>query len=127
MRRVSGQLRLALAQYEEVAHFARFGAEIDRATREQITRGEHLREALKQPANAPLALARQVLILYAVSQGVADDLPLDSMAAYEQDLWQFMRREHLGIIRRLERGGDLDDDLAADLRGAIDEHRAAWN
>jgi F-type H+-transporting ATPase subunit alpha len=71
MRKVSGRFKLALAQYEEVAHFARFGTEIDelQATRQQIVRGERLREALKQPAYSPLSLAQQVLILYAADRG----------------------------------------------------------
>jgi len=83
MRKISGQLKLTLAQYQEVAHFARFGAEIDRTTRQQITRGERLREVLKQPAYAPLPLARQVLILHAAGQGYLDDLPLSQVSRYD--------------------------------------------
>ncbi|MBC7317612.1 MAG: F0F1 ATP synthase subunit alpha, partial [Chloroflexi bacterium] len=108
MRQVSGQLKLTLAQYEEVAHFARFGAEIDRATQQQINRGLRLREVLKQPAFRPLSLAQQVLILYAVDHGYLDEVPIEEIAHYEEDLWYFARREHLGVIRAIEEHKRLD-------------------
>jgi F-type H+-transporting ATPase subunit alpha len=119
MRKVSGQLKLALAQYEEVAHFARFGTEIDRATRQQIVRGERLREALKQPAYQPLSLSRQILILYAASQGYLDEIPLDQVSRYEQALLAHVEREHRSIVHRIEEEEMLSDDLAADLERVV--------
>jgi F-type H+/Na+-transporting ATPase subunit alpha len=121
MRKVSGQLKLSLAQYEEVAHFARFGTEIDRATRRQITRGERLREVLKQEAYAPLPLARQVLILYASGGGYLDELPVEQVSRFEAELWAHAQRGHRGVIRRIEEEQDLDDDLRADMDALIQE------
>jgi F-type H+-transporting ATPase subunit alpha len=121
MRKVSGQLKLTLAQYEEVAHFARFGAEIDRATRQQITRGLRLREALKQPPYSPLSLAQQILILYAAGQGYLDELPLEQVSIFEEQLWAYAQREYRGIIRRIEEQRELDDDLAQQIDQMIQE------
>jgi F-type H+-transporting ATPase subunit alpha len=115
MRRVSGQLKLTLAQYEEIAHFSRFGAEIDRATQQQITRGEHLREMLKQPAYAPLSLGQQILVLYAANQGMLDELPLDEVARFERELWTYAQRNGRSIIRRIERDQVLDSELEAEI------------
>jgi len=121
MRKISGQLKLILAQYEEVAHFARFGAEVDRATRRQITRGERLREVLKQPAYAPLPIARQILILYAAVQGHLDDLPLREVSRCERELWQYAQQEHQSIIRRLEEAKEPDEDLMETMGRLIKE------
>jgi len=121
MRKISSQLKLTLAQYEEVAHFARFGGELDRATRQQITRGLHLREALKQPAYSPLSLAQQILILYAAGQGYLDEIPLERVAEYERRLWQFAQREYRAVIRRIEEEKDLDERLARDLEQLVQE------
>ncbi len=116
MRQISGQLSLTLAQYDEVSHFARFGAEIDRATRQQINRGERLREVLKQRANAPLSLAQQILILYAAVHGHLDNIPVAAVSSFERDLGAFTQREHPDIIRRIEEERQLDDSLAEDLQ-----------
>jgi F-type H+-transporting ATPase subunit alpha len=121
MRKVSGQLKLSLAQYEEVAHFARFGTEIDRATRRQITRGERLREVLKQDGYAPLPLARQVLILYAAGGGYLDELPVEQVSRFEAELWAYAQREQRGVIRHIEEGQNLDDELEADMEALIQE------
>jgi F-type H+-transporting ATPase subunit alpha len=121
MRKISGQLKLTLAQYEEVAHFARFGTEVDRTTRQQITRGLRLREALKQPAYRPLSLAQQVLILYAAEQGYLDELPLDQVARYEQELWDYALRQHRRIIRHIEESQDLDERLSQSLGYLVQE------
>ncbi len=121
MRRVSGQLKLMLAQYEEVAHFARFGAEIDRATRQQITRGLRLREVLKQPAYSPLSLSQQVLILYAVGEGYLDEVELDQITRFEQDLWEFAQREYPGVVRRIAVDQKMDDDLSSDMKQLLQE------
>jgi F-type H+-transporting ATPase subunit alpha len=121
MRRVSGQIKLSLAQYEEIAQFARFGAEIDRATQQQLTRGERLREVLKQDAFEPRSLAQQVTLLHAANQGFLDELALDQIARYEQQLWWYAQREYRGVIRRIEAEKTMDDDLEADLDRMLNE------
>jgi len=127
MRKISAQLKLVLAQYEEVAHFARFGAEIDRATRQQITRGQRLREVLKQPAYVPVPVARQILILYAAGQGYLDDLPLQQVSRCERELWRYAQREYPNVIRRIESEGDLDADLAEAMARLTREFMARFS
>ncbi|NLG27464.1 MAG: F0F1 ATP synthase subunit alpha [Chloroflexi bacterium] len=126
MRKISGQLKLSLAQYDEVAHFARFGTEIDRATQQQITRGVRLREALKQPVHEPLPLARQVVILYAASQGFLDELPTDALARYEEALWQRVQRDHRAIIGHVDAGSDWDESFARRLGDAVEQFSAGF-
>ncbi len=120
MRRVSGQLRLTLSQYEEVAHFARFGTEIDRATRQQITRGERLREVLNQPPYEPLPLARQVLILRAVDLGYLDEVPVNQISRYEQELWDYTLREQRSLVRAIETSRLMTSEIEQGLRDIID-------
>ncbi len=120
MRRVSSHLRLSLSQYQEVAQFARFGTEIDQATRQQIIRGERLREVLNQPAYEPLPLPRQVLILQAVDQGYLDEVPVSEIARYEQELWQYVEREHRGLIRAIEDELYMTPEIEQGLREAIE-------
>lgn len=121
MRQVSGQLKLSLAQYEEVAHFARFGTEIDRATQQQISRGERLREVLKQSAYEPLELWQQVTIIYAATRGYLDELELHQIRDYERGLWQYARREYRSVTRRIEEDRDLTDELERDLEALVTE------
>jgi F-type H+-transporting ATPase subunit alpha len=120
MRRASGQLRLTLAQYEEVAHFSRFGTEIDRATRQQIVRGERLRAVLNQPPYQPLPLARQVLILRAVDLGYLDEVPVSEIGRFEQELWQYAEQEHRGLIRAIENELYMTPAIEQELRQAIE-------
>ena len=119
MRQVSGQLKLTLAQYEEVAHFARFGAEIDRATRQQITRGLRLRETLKQPVNAPMSLAQQILALFAAGEGHMDQIPVERVAMFGQRLWDYAQRENPGLLRLIEQRAEMDDEIKGELEELI--------
>lgn len=115
MRRVSSQVKLILAQYEEVAHFARFGSEIDPTTQEQIVRGERLREVLKQPAHRPLPLARQVLAFFAANRGFLDHLPTEQVASFEESLWEYAQREHPAVIRSIDEEQELTTELEQDM------------
>ncbi|MGC9358773.1 MAG: F0F1 ATP synthase subunit alpha [Anaerolineae bacterium] len=115
MRRVSSQVKLALAQYEEVAHFARFGSEIDPTTQEQIVRGERLREVLKQPAHKPLPLAQQVLAFFAANRGFLDHLPTEQVASFEESLWEYAQREHPAVIRSIDEEQELTAELEQDM------------
>jgi len=123
MRRVSGRFKLTLSQYEEVAHFARFGAEIDRTTRQQITRGLRLREALKQPAYAPQSLAQQIIVLYAAGEGYLDETPLDQVAAFGAGLWRYAVKNHPGVIRRIRAEKAMDQQLEDELVELITAYR----
>jgi len=111
MRDAAGKLRLELAQFEEVARFARFGAEVDEATQRQIRRGERLRAVLRQPAHQPLPLASQVVVLLAATEGVLDDVPLKDVPAFEGGLLARFEAEHPEARHQINRSGELSTKM----------------
>lgn len=126
MRRIASNLRLEISQYGEVARFARFGTEVDEATRRQIVRGERLQEILKQPRYAPLPLPRQLLGLYAASQGYLDELPVSRILPFESALWSYANRQHPSVVRRLTEEDELDAEFAGQLQQTIEEFLATF-
>ncbi|MFO7696907.1 MAG: F0F1 ATP synthase subunit alpha [Anaerolineae bacterium] len=122
MRRVSGQLRLTLSQYEEVAHFSRFGTEVDRATRQQLVRGERLRRVLTQPPNAPLSLVRQVLTLLAIDLGHVDEVSTEDVERYDAGLWTYSERNAPRALRAVEEERRLSATSEQELRQVIEAY-----
>ena len=121
MRRVAGTLRLDLAQYRELAAFAQFGSDLDKATQRQLSRGSRLVEILKQPQYRPLPVERQVIVIFAATKGFLDGVAEDNIAAYEENLLQFMDTRHSALVSRLAEEKKLDDQLTADLTTAVKE------
>ncbi len=121
MRQVVGTLRLDLAQYRELQAFAQFGSDLDKATQDQLNRGRRLTEVLKQPQYRPLPVERQVLILFAGSKGHLDGVAETDVAAYEQELHQYMDARHGDLVARLVAEKKIDDRLMADLTTAVAE------
>ena len=121
MRQVVGTLRLDLAQYRELQAFAQFGSDLDKATQDQLNRGRRLTEVLKQPQYRPLPVERQVLILFAGSKGYLDGVAETDVAAYEQELHQYMDARHGELVARLVAEKKIDDQLMADLTTAVTE------
>jgi len=126
MRDVVRDLRLELAQFEEVARFARFGTEVDEATQRQIQRGERLQAALRQPAHQPLSLASQVVGLLAVTGGYLDGVALEDVPAFESGLLGHLEGEHPGIFPQLNRSGELTEEMREALTETIANYHAAW-
>lgn len=124
MRAVAGNLRLELAQFEEVAHFTRFGAEVDEATRRQIERGKRLQAALTQPAHRPLSPALQIVTLAAAVEGYLDDCPLDQIPQFEAGLLAHFEKEQPEFIRQLNYSGKLSEAMQTVLRETIEDYRA---
>src|SRR5262249_45975490 len=91
MRQVAGKLKLDMTQFPEVAGFAQFAAELDRGTRAQLERGLRIQEILKQPQFKPVPLENEVMIIYAVTNGYVDDVPVDKLARWEEDFSRFMQ------------------------------------
>ena len=110
MRAVVGNLRLELAQFEEVARFARFGTEVGEATKQQIRRGERLQAVLTQPAHCPLSLAAQVVVLLAAIEGLLDDVALGNVPTFETGLLARIEAEHPGLLQQINRTGELTDE-----------------
>ena len=119
MRQVAGTLRLDLAQFRELAAFAQFGSDLDKATQDQLNRGRRLVEVLKQPQYEPLAVERQVLILFAGTNGFLDPVAESDVATYERDLFQFIETRHKELLDRLTEQKKLDDQLKADVSAAV--------
>jgi F-type H+-transporting ATPase subunit alpha len=127
MRQVSGRLKLDLAQYQEVARFARFGTEVDETTQRQILRGLRLERALTQPEHQPLPLAEQIAVLAAVTGGHMDEIALAELPAFERGLLAFLRAEHQALCAEIEREGELNETVRAELEGAIGAYCETWN
>lgn len=125
MRKLAGMLRLELAQYEEVARFARFGAEVDETTRRQIRRGERLRAVLNQPPNQPLPLAAELVILSAVTEGFLDDVPLAEIPSFESGVLDFVRAREPDLYYELDRTGQWEEEVQGTLRVLFAEYSAA--
>ena len=110
MKRVAGRLRLDLAQYRELATFAQFGtADLDRATRSQLERGQRTSEILKQPQYTPYSLEEQVMALYAVSNGYLDEIPLTAVGRWGEEFQRFMNTAHGEVGQAIRESSDIGD------------------
>jgi len=123
MRQVAGRLRLDLAQFRELAAFAQFGSDLDRATRAQLERGLRIQEILKQPQYRPMAVEQQVMILWAVTNGLLDDVPIEKARDWEDAFHNFMTNNHPEIGQAIRTERQLTDDAIAKLRSAIEEFK----
>jgi F-type H+-transporting ATPase subunit alpha len=121
MRQVAGSLRLDLAQYRELAAFAQFGSDLDKATQAQLNRGARLIEVLKQPQYEPLPVEKQVLIIYAGNNGYLDPLPVSEVGRYEQDLFRFLDARKPGVLKTLAEKKAIDDSLKPLVEEAFKE------
>ena len=121
MRQVAGTLRLDLAQYRELAAFAQFGSDLDKATQAQLNRGARLVEILKQPQYEPLPVERQVALIYAGTNGYLDSVPVSQVGAFETELYRFMDTRHADVLRGIVEKKQLDDPLKKALDAAVKE------
>jgi F-type H+-transporting ATPase subunit alpha len=126
MKKVAGPLKLDLAQYRALAAFAQFASDLDKATRDQLTRGEKLSEVVKQPQFQPLPVEKQVAILYAATSGKLDDIPTPRVKEFETQLYRFLETERANILEELGGTKDLTDDLQKALDEALDEFRKTF-
>ena len=119
MKKVAGRLRIDLAQYHEMAQFVKFGAEVDQATLDQLTRGEREREVLKQDQQNPLSLEKQIVILYAAINGYLDAVPTDQVKAYEEELFAFMAAQCPAVFQSIGELKDLSAETEKTLVQAV--------
>ena len=119
MKQVAGRLRLELASYRELAAFALFASDLDPATKRQLDRGQRLMELLKQPQYSPIPLVEQVVSIYAVTNGYADNVPVNQIAPYIRDLRQHISTNHPDLVQAILTEKKLTDDIEAALKGAI--------
>src|SRR5437588_2036229 len=121
MRQGAGTLRLDLAQYRALAAFAQFGSDLDKATQEQLTRGARLVEVLKQPQYEPLAVERQVAIIYAGTNGYLDPIPVSEVRNFETELYLFIETRYPQVFKDIRDKKQLDDPLKAAVKAAVEE------
>src|SRR5689334_22430194 len=121
MRQVAGSLRLELAQFRDLASFAQFGSDLDKATQAQLNRGARLVEILKQPQYEPLAVERQIAIIFAGTNGYLDAIPLADLRAFETELYRYLESRHPQMLRNIAEKKQLDDELKGALNSAVKE------
>jgi F-type H+-transporting ATPase subunit alpha len=118
MKKVAGPLKLDLAQYRELAAFAQFASDLDKATRDQLTRGEKTSEVLKQPQYEPVPVERQVAILWVVTNGYLDDVPTGRLRDFEKRFYNFLESDRPDVLTTLAAKPELTDDIVAKLKDA---------
>jgi F-type H+-transporting ATPase subunit alpha len=123
MKSIAGSMRLDLAQYRALAAFAQFGSDLDKASQQQLNRGKHLTEILKQGQYQPLPLEKQIAIIFAGTQGFIDDLPIEQCRKFEEELYRFIESAHPTIFEEIRNKKALDDSLRSKLTGAIKEFK----
>jgi F-type H+-transporting ATPase subunit alpha len=126
MKGIAGRLRLEMAQYRALAAFAQFGSDLDKASLDQLNRGKHLVEILKQGQYQPLPLEKQVIIIFAGTQGFLDDLPVEQCRKFEEELYRFIDNAHRDIRDEIQQKKALDDALRARLKDAIGEFKTRF-
>jgi F-type H+-transporting ATPase subunit alpha len=121
MKKVSGPLRLELAQYREMAAFAQFGSDLDAATKRQLDRGVRLVEVMKQGQYVPQAIEKQVALIYAATNGHLDALPVSAVQKYEHELYNFLEAKHPQVLPIIREKREITDDVKAKLEAALQD------
>src|SRR5215210_4073809 len=119
MRSVAGRLRLDLAQYRELEAFSSFASDLDAATKKQLERGARTVEMLKQPQYQPVPVEKQVVVIYAVTNGYLDELPVPQIRKWEHDFLDYLEASHPKVLSDIRTKKSLDDDLSNRLKAAI--------
>ncbi|MEW6207075.1 MAG: F0F1 ATP synthase subunit alpha [Acidobacteriota bacterium] len=123
MKQVAGTLRLDLAQYRDLAAFAQFGSDLDKATQQQLNRGQKLTELLKQPQYAPMPAEEQVVVIWAGTNGYADDIPVENVKKFEEGLRSFLQNTRGGLLEKLRERKTIDDEIRNEIRSSVAEFK----
>ena len=126
-KQVAGTLRLDLAQYRELQAFAQFASDLDETSRNQLERGQRMVEVLKQGPYAPVAIEKQVVIIFAGANGYLDDIAVSSVTKFEADLMPFMVAKYVNILDAIRNEKKISDDTNAALRKAIEDFKASFS
>ena len=123
MKKIAGPIRTELAQYRELASFAQFGSELDDDTRERLAQGERIKEVLKQPQYQPLAVEKQIVIIYAVTRKYLLDVPVERIAEFEKGLYEFIETKYPEIYRAIRETGEINSETDVLIQKAITEFK----
>ena len=121
MKKVSGSLKLLYSQYRELQSFAQFGSDLDADTKARLALGERIVAVLKQPNNAPVEVAHQVCIIYAVTNGYLNKLDVEKIPEFQKRLFEFMDNRHEAVLNAIRESGKLEKDTENALKAALDE------
>ena len=124
IKKLGGGVRLALAQYRELAAFSQFASDLDEATRKQLERGQRVTELMKQKQYSQLSLAEMAASLFAADQGYLDDVDLDKIVDFESALHAYMRTGQTELSDKINAAGDYNDEIEADLLAAVEDFKA---
>jgi F-type H+-transporting ATPase subunit alpha len=120
IKKLGGGVRLALAQYRELAAFSQFASDLDEATRKQLERGQRVMELMKQKQYSPLSVAEMAVSLFAVENSYIDEVPLEKIGEYEGALVDYMNEGHGELMQQINESGEFDDSVKANLKAALD-------
>ncbi|HOV59388.1 MAG TPA: F0F1 ATP synthase subunit alpha, partial [Rhodanobacteraceae bacterium] len=123
VKKLSGGVKLALAQFRELAAFAQFASDLDAATRAQLERGQRVTELMKQNQYAPLSIAELALSVYAAEKGYLDDLPVSKILPFEKGLHAFFHANHGALMQQIVASGDWNNDIEATFKSGIAEFK----
>jgi F-type H+-transporting ATPase subunit alpha len=126
-RQVAGRLRLDMAAFRELAAFAQFGSDLDKATQSQLNRGQHLQEILKQPQYQPLSLENQVIVIFAGTRGYSDNVSLDRMRQWETSLLRYMETSNPEIGKSISEEKRITSETEEKLIKALESFMATWH
>jgi F-type H+-transporting ATPase subunit alpha len=126
MKQVAGRLRLDMAAYRELAAFALMSSDLDKTTQQQLGRGQRMQEILKQPQYAPMSLSDQVIVIFAGTNGFADQVAVDRMVTWQADLLRYMESSYPEIGREIGEKKLISDDIRDRLKLALQTFRDAW-
>jgi F-type H+-transporting ATPase subunit alpha len=126
VKKLGGGVRLALAQYRELAAFSQFASDLDAATRKQLERGSRIMEVMKQPQYSPMSVAEMAVTLFAVNEGLLDDVPVNKVRAFEDGLQAFMKQKHQALLDKINAAPEFSDAVAAELREAAKSFKANY-
>jgi F-type H+-transporting ATPase subunit alpha len=125
IKKLGGGIRLALAQYRELAAFAQFASDLDEATRKQLERGKMVTELMKQFQYSPMNVAEMAVTLFAVNRGYMDDVEVKRALAFEAALQSFMKGKYAALLQKIQDTGDLDGEAEKQLAAAIEDFKAS--
>jgi F-type H+-transporting ATPase subunit alpha len=126
MKQVAGRLRLDLAQFRELEAFAEFGSDLDKASQAQLDRGARVVEVLKQKQYSPFTVEDQVMSIWAVTNGLLDDVPLDKVTQFEAQMLDHLRSRYSALGAEIRDSGKLEDETIEKLRSAVEEFKRGW-
>jgi F-type H+-transporting ATPase subunit alpha len=124
IKKLGGGVRLALAQYRELAAFSQFASDLDDATKKQLDRGQRVTELMKQNQYSPLSVAEMALSLYAANEGYFDDVEINKVMSFEKSLHEFARSNHKDLLDMINKSLDYNDDVASKMKSTLDDFKA---